>query len=76
MEKTIARSICLTKFLVEKDCLTAAMTRFGHGFHPPSVVSEVKDHLANIQILIHQMEKIAQTPKGYLVQFERDCCGK
>lgn len=76
MEKVIARSICFTRYLVEKDCLTAAMTRLGNGFSPPTVLSEVKDHLANVQILVRQMEVIAQTPQGKLVQFERGCCGR
>jgi hypothetical protein len=76
MERAIARSVCFTRYLVEKDCLTAAMTRVGSGFHPPSVLYEVKDHLANVQTLVKQMELIAQTPKGHLVQMEKSCCGR
>ena len=76
MERAVARAICFTRFLIEKDCLTAAMTRAGNGFHPPSVLFEVKDHLANVEILVRQMERIAQTPKGHLVQLDKSCCGR
>lgn len=76
MERAIARSICFTRFLIEKDCLAAAMTRAGTGFHPPSVLYELRDHAANIQTLVKQMEKIAETPKGHLVQFDKSCCGR
>jgi len=76
MERAVARSLCFTRFLIEKDRLTAAMTRCGSGFTPQSVLYEVKDHMANVQTLVRQMELIAQTPKGHLVQFDKSCCGR
>lgn len=76
MERAIARSLCFTRFLIEKDYLAAAMTRAGNGFTPPSVLLELKDRMANIQTLVRQMERIAETPKGHLIQLEKSCCGR
>jgi len=82
MEKALARSICFTRFLVEKDALSVAMTRIGNGFHPPSVFVEAHHHLTNIQNLVKQMETIAPLPpktivaKNYDHLMEKSCCGR
>ena len=59
MEKALARSMCFTKFLIERDCLSASMTRLGNGFMPPSAISEARHHLENINQLMKQMESYA-----------------
>ena len=58
MHKAVQRSICFSKFCIQRDNLSASMTRLGSGFHPPSVVSETKTYLQNVQELVKQMEEI------------------
>lgn len=71
MERAVARSMCFAKFLIERDYLSASMTRLGSGFMPPSVIAEARQHLANINHLMAEMEtytppsqsaKLNQTP--------------
>jgi hypothetical protein len=59
MERTLARSLCLTKFFMQRDYLSASMTRLGNGFMPLSVIQEAKHHLAIINSLLVEMESYA-----------------
>jgi hypothetical protein len=78
----LGQQLCLTRFLIEKDLLSATMTRLGNGFSPPSVLSEARQHLTTIQNLIEQMEKMAPLPKNHIVAkdykhlMEKSCCGR
>lgn len=82
MNKALAQSVCFTRFLIERDCLSVAMTRLGNGFCPPSVLSEAKHHLTNIQNLVVQLEQMAPLPKNSVVArdyhhlMEKSCCGR
>lgn len=77
----LAQQLCFTRFLIEKDCLSAAMTRMGSGFTPPTVISEAKTHLTTINHLMKQMEEMARLPKETVVArdyhhlMEKSCCG-
>jgi hypothetical protein len=66
---------------MEKDCLSAAMTRIGNGFTPPSVLSEARHHLTNINGLVAKMEEMATKPKEAIVAKDyrtlmKSCCGR
>ena len=63
MNRGVQRGVCFTKYLMEKDHLTASMTRLGAGFTPPAAISEAKHHLEEIKKLVFQMEAIAALPK-------------
>ena len=76
MDKAISRSICFTKFLMEKDCLSAAMTRLGNGFTPPSAVAEARYHLTRVTDLVSQMEDLARLPLNPKKPLEKSCCGR
>ena len=76
MERAVQRSICFTRFLVEKDCLAAAMTRLGNGFSPPTVLSEARYHLVRVQDLVKQMEEIEMQPKPSVTTRQKSCCGR
>ena len=76
LQRGLALNMCFTRYLIQKDCLTAAFTRMGHGFHPPQVISEAKHHLEQIQELMKQMEDLSKQPKDALVPFEKSCCGR
>lgn len=75
--RRVAQSMLFTKFLVERDCLTASFTRMGSGFTPPSVVLEAKEHLEKINTLMRQMEQLAipvQNEPEY--RMDKSCCGR
>ena len=63
MNRGLALSMCFTRYLIQRDCLTAAFTRMGSGFTPPTVLSEARHHLLELQGLLHQMEQIALKDK-------------
>ena len=78
----MAQQLCFTRFLCERDMLSAAMTRMGSGFTPPTVIAEAKGHLTNINRLMTEMEKMAVLPKDTIVAkdyrhlMEKSCCGR
>lgn len=82
VSRHLAQQLCFTRYLVERDCLSAAMTRLGNGFSPPTVISEAKVHLTNINRLMSEMEKMATLPKDTIVAkdyrhlMEKSCCGR
>jgi hypothetical protein len=63
MNRGLAQTMCLTKYLIQRDCLTTSFTRMGSGFIPPSVIAEAKYHLINIQDLVREMEATVALPK-------------
>jgi len=79
--RRVAQNIVFTKFLCERDCLTASFTRLGAGFTPPSVLAETRAHLDTINSLYYQMEKLALASKDSVVKEPsefprpRSCCG-
>lgn len=80
--RRVAQNLLFTKFLVERDCLTASFTRMGSGFTPPSVLLEAKTHLTAINHLMVQMEKMSRLPQDVVVEqdsrerMEKSCCGR
>ncbi len=80
--RALGQQLCFTRFLIEKDCLSAAMTRMGAGFTPPTVLAETRHHLTNITHLVKQMEEMAHLPKETVVAknyhhlMEKSCCGR
>ena len=82
MQRGLAQSICFTRYLIERYALSAAFTRLGNGFCPPSVISEAKHHLSNITNLLQQMDSLKDVPKEQVVArdykhlMEKSCCGR
>lgn len=82
ISRTIAQQLLMTRYLIERDCLSASFSRMGSGFTPPSVLKEAKERVQNIQHLIDKMEKISDVPKEAIVArdyhhlVERSCCGR
>ena len=74
------RSICFGRYLITRDSLTAAMTRLGSGFTPPSVISETRQYASEILTLVNQMEQLASATKVSSSlespRIQRDCCGR
>ena len=78
----LAQQLCFTRFLIERDALSASFTRMGSGFTPPSVVAEAKTHLTTINQLMKQMEEMSRLPKDAVVAkdyrhlMDKSCCGR
>lgn len=62
ISRALEQQMCFTKYLIQRDCLTASFTRLGNGFSPPSVLSDARHHLINIQTLLDKMEHVSKTP--------------
>ena len=82
MNKALAQSVCLTRYLIERDALSLAFGRIGSGFCPPTVIAEAKHHIHNINNLIKAVEEMAPLPKNQIVAndyrhlMEKSCCGR
>ena len=63
VSRSIGQNILFTRFMIERDCLSACMTRFGSGFCPPSEFINARFHFTNIQHLLNEMERIKDVPK-------------
>lgn len=80
--RSLAQQLCFSRFLIEKDALSASFTRMGSGFTPPSVLAEARTHLTNINHLMKQMEEMSRLPKEAVVAkdyrhlMEKSCCGR
>lgn len=82
VSRHLAQQLCFSRFLVERDCLSAAFTRLGSGFTPPTVLANAKEHLTNINHLMVQMEDLSKRPKEEIVAkdyrhlMDKSCCGR
>ena len=63
IRRSIGLNMLLTQYLIERDCLSACMTRFGSGFFPRGEIKEARKVLENIQTLLDDFEKAATVPK-------------
>ena len=62
ISRVLEQQLCFTKYLIQRDCLTASFTRLGHGFTPPTVLNEARHHLIAIQQLLDRMEQVSKQP--------------
>ena len=82
MNRSLAQSMCFTKYLIERDALSVAFSRIGSGFCRPSTIADAKYHLQNIQKLIVHVEEMAPLPSHQIVArdyhhlMEKSCCGR
>jgi hypothetical protein len=76
MQKAVTRAICFNKFLVVNQSLTASMKRCGSGFTPPTVLSELKDNLFELQEIVALMESISKSNPPDTSRFSVKTVGK
>lgn len=80
LQRSLGQAMLHTKFLIERDCLSASMARLGSGFTPDSVIREAKDHALKIQHLIDEIDRIRHFPKDspvhvrFLSYVDEGCC--
>ena len=63
VSRSIGQNILFTRFMIERDYLSACMTRFGSGFCPASEFINARFHFDNIKHLINEMDRIKDVPK-------------
>lgn len=83
LQRSLGQAMLFTRFLIERDALSASMTRMGSGFTPDSVVHEAKAHLQTIQNLVEEIDRIRHYPKTEIIPIkhlphiiEEGCCPK
>jgi hypothetical protein len=70
--RRIASNMLFTSYMVERDYLCANISRMSCGFMPPSVISEARQQLRNINILLEEMVKIKDNKWDDLVPYSRE----
>jgi len=65
--RRIAMNILNTQYHIERDALCASVLRVTNGFHPPSVVREMKVQLNTIADLVQQIEVLVDKKDDTLV---------
>lgn len=63
VRRPLGQNILFTRFKIERDCLSACMTRLGSGFTPPSEIVNARFHFDNIKHLLNEMDRIKDIPK-------------
>lgn len=80
LQRSLGQAMLHTRFLIERDYLSASMARLGSGFSPDSVIREAKEHVAKIQSLVEEMDRIRHYPKDAQIPvryaIEGGCCPK
>lgn len=61
IKASIGRTLLHTRYLIEKDQLSANVIRLTSGFSPPSVFKDAREQLAKINAVLDEFERI----KGY-----------
>lgn len=78
LQRSLGQAMLHTRFLIERDCLSASMARLGSGFSPDSVIREAKEQATKIQNLIDEMDRIRHYPKDAQIPvryaIEGGCC--
>ena len=70
VSRSIGQNILFTRFMIERDHLSACMTRFGCGFCPASEFINARFHFQNIQHLLNEMDRIKDVPKHLDVKID------
>ena len=61
--RSLGQYILFTRYMCERDSLSACMTRFSHGFSPASEFINARFHFNNIKHLLDEMDRIKDVPK-------------
>ena len=58
IKASIGRTLLHTRYLIEKDQLSANIIRLTSGFSPPSVFKDAREQLAKIKDVLDEFERI------------------
>ena len=64
VRRSIGQNLLYTRFLIERDYLSASLTRLGSGFTPPSEIVNARLHFDNIKWILDEFDRIKSVPQG------------
>jgi len=70
ISRNIAMTMIGSKYLLERDMLSACVTRINNQFYPPSVLNEARYHAEQIQKLVSYMEEMTTKKKDEVVSYD------
>ena len=65
---SVGRMLLHSKFLIERDMLSATFSRLGSGFNPPSVFEDARVQIENIHRLLEEFDKLKVKPSNDLIE--------
>jgi hypothetical protein len=63
VRRSIGQNLLYTRFLMERDYLSASLTRLGSGFTPPSEIVNARYHFNNIKWILDELDRIKHIPQ-------------
>lgn len=63
VRRAIGQNLLFTRFLIERDYLSACITRLGSGFSPQSEFINARLHYDNIKWILDELDRIKDVPK-------------
>jgi hypothetical protein len=63
VRRVIGQNLLFTRYLLERDYLSACITRLGSGFTPPSEFVNARLHYENIKWILDELDRIKDVPK-------------
>lgn len=70
VRRSIGQNVLFTRFLMERDYLSASFTRIGSGFCPASEIINAREKIQNITWLLDQLDKIKDVNKDTPVEIK------
>jgi len=64
VRRSIGQNLLFTRFLIERDYLSACITRLGCGFTPPSEFINARLHYDNIKWILDELDRIKDVPQN------------
>ena len=64
VKRAIGQYLLFTKFMGERNSLSACMSRLGSGFTPPNELSTARYHLQNIHDILNELDRIKDGSKN------------
>ncbi len=70
VRRAIGQNLLFTRFLIERDYLSACITRLGSGFSPQSEFISARLHYDNIKWILDELDRIKDVPKDMDVKIK------
>ena len=67
ISRSLSQQLLTTRFLIERDALTACFLRFQGGFTPTSEIKHAQDHINHIQTILNKINEYKDLPKTTVV---------
>lgn len=65
--RKVATNLLATMWMMERDALNNTMLKIAGGFHPPSVMADMRHQLSTITSILNYCETIVPKPKDEII---------